>query len=126
MSLRKIAAACSAAIALPLLATIITASPASASTCKSASNYQFNMEVCSGTYGGTVITYLWQYNVPGHFLVWNHDDTRQYQNSIERSPWLYNEQTNKLKYWTYTCARFEAYQGNNTWAPVGPISCIHL
>jgi hypothetical protein len=126
MRLRSLAAVIAAAVGLPVLVALGQASPASAATCKSSTNDIFNMEVCSNPYGGTVITYLWEYNEQGHFKVWNHDNTSQWQNSIERYPWLYNEQTQKLSFWTYTCAQFQAYQGNRRWAPVGPIWCIHL
>jgi len=124
--LRSLAAVVAAAIGLPVLAVVGQVSPASAASCKSTTNDIFKMEVCPGLNGGTAITYLWEYNEQGHFLVWDHDNTSLYQNSAEHYPWLYNEQTGKLNYWTYTCGQLEAYQGNRRWAPVGPISCIHL
>lgn len=130
MKLRKLAAAVAAVAALTLPA--VAASPASASSCNSGiagrgTDFEWKMEICDGTYGGTVITYYMAYNIPGHFKVWNHDNTSQWSNSIERSPWLYNDQTNKVTPWYhYTCAQFMAYQGNGRWAPIGTIGCLHI
>src|SRR5215475_10402058 len=126
MRLRKLAAVSAAAIGITLAAAISFASPASAGDCKTGQNKLFYMDVCPDPYGGTVVTYRGNYNVEGHFKVWNHDNVHEWENSKEQV-WHYNDWTvPKLAWWPYTCAQFEAYQGDYTWAPYGPIGCVQL
>jgi hypothetical protein len=124
MRVRRLAALCAAGIGLTLLVAV---SPASASTssCNTGSNAYFSMEVCSDPYGGTVLTWLGEYNVHGRFLVWDHDYPafNQYSSSQPRY-WVYNDQTIKLFWWDYTCAEFLVPQGNGTEARYGPIACL--
>lgn len=128
MKLWKLAAATviTAACTLPLVTSPASASSCNSGTVNKGTIYQWEMEVCSGQYGGVVFTYSMKYTATGHFGVWNHDVPSE-QYSTGNQTWVNGTVAGKfIPYYQYTCAQFFARQPNGSYAPLGNIGCLRV